>query len=175
MMLAFPSPPILLSNPLPPVFVVCFNCSLTPTPPIPIAPNIFKGFLISLSKLPGAFFNILANCAFNNTMKFLILFFMKFDSILNGAFINVPTTNLSASAPIAFKLFKAAITAIVITVKVVPTISKSLIILTFNLLRASTLPSDFNFKNCNVCSTNQPPARISKKFVSLLRIPCAKV
>ena len=44
--------------------------------------------------------------------------------------------------------------------------------LTLKSFKASTLPSDFNLKNVIVWSTNHPPARISKKLPSLLKILC---
>ena len=61
--------------------------------------------------------------------------------------INVPTTNLNAFFASNPSSEAALITAIVITVIVVPTISRSDIILTFNLFKASTFPSDFSLKN----------------------------
>ena len=160
----------------PPVdgFFISSAIFLTPNPLIPSPPKIDRGCFATLSRVLGALLTALPNCCNSNLLKFFTLFFIKFINILNGAFIKVPTTNLNASAAKPFNNIAALETAITITVIPVPTINKSETILNFNLFNSSTLPSDFNLINCNVCSTNQPPASISRKLVSLLKIPPAK-
>ena len=147
-----------------------------PPTPIPKSVNKFLGLSNFNNPPPPPFaFIILPAAAFTNLKKLPTFLPIKFITAENGFLIKFPNANLRVSParrptdPIIF------VTPTVSPIPMVPKIAKSVKNFVLNSFNASILPSDPNLIKVKTLSVNHPPARISKKLVNLLKMPCAKV
>ena len=87
-------------------------------------------------------------------------------------FVNANFTARPAKVPIVPMIFVIPTVSPTPIAAKIPKSVRNFLLNSFNL---SILPSEPNLINVNILSVNHPPARISKKLVNLLSIPCAKV